>query len=346
MKSCRLAPFLAALSLVMAAPAALAQTVLKYSNWLPPKHNMHLNVFVPWMAEVEKATEGRVKFEVLPKPVGTVPSQFDVGRDGLADVVLFVPGFSPGRFELIDVVELPLLGDEAAVVAPATYRLYKKHLEKYNEFKGVHVLSVFTTTSGHIYTSKKPVKSMADMKGLKMRTSIVSTIPTLNAMGAVAVSKSPSEIYELVSTGILDGTLLSREGVVSFNLVDILNNLTVIPGGIYNSAFVLAVNDDKWSSISPKDRDTISRLSGEAIATAVGKSYSKADSEALEVMKAAKKNVIFADAAFQADLRRALVSVEPGWIAKAKKKGMSNPEAVLSDFKAEVAAGQKIFASK
>lgn len=328
-----------ALWALVAAPVAFAQNLtLRYSNWLPAKHQMHLEVFTPWMAEVEKITEGRVRFEILPKTVGTVPTQFDVVRDGLADMALFVPGFSPGRFELIEVAELPLVGDEPNVMAPAVNQLYAKHLEKYNEFKGVHIVSMFSTAAGHVYSAKKPVRSMTDLKGLKLRTSLASNSPVVTALGAVPVQKGTNEIFELVSSGVLDGTLLTKEAVVSFNLVNTLNNLTVVPGGLYNSVLSLAINEDKWKSISQKDRDAIMRISGETMARDVGKSYSRADTNAVTTMKSSGKTVVVAEGEFLSQIKQALAFTEAAWISKAKRKGMSNPEAVLADFRADIAA--------
>ncbi|WP_077001628.1 TRAP transporter substrate-binding protein [Variovorax sp. KK3] len=329
-----------ALMLCAAAPA-WSQTVLRYSNWLPAKHQMHTEVFVPWMAEVEKATEGRVKFEILPKMVGTVPTQFDVLRDGLADMAVFVPGFSPGRFDLIEMAELPLVADEPNVMAPAVQQLYTKHLAKYNEFKGVHIVSIFSTAAGHVYTAKKPVRSMADFKGVKLRTSLAANSPAVTALGAVPVQKGTNEIYELVSSGVLDGTLLSKEAVVSFSLVNTLNNLTIIPGGIYNSVLSLAINEDKWKSLSPKDQDIITKLSGDLMAKEVGKAYSKADANAVDTMKQAGKTVIVAEGDFYKQIKQALSYAESTWIAKAKKKGMAEPEKVLAEFRADIAARYK-----
>jgi len=234
----------AALAAFLAAPMAMAQTTILYSNWLPPSHQMLVKVFIPWMKDVEQATEGRVKFETLPKTVGTVPTQFDVVAEGLADMALFVPGFTPGRFDLVEVVEIPLLSDEALVTNPATFSIYKKHLEKYNEFKGVNIVSIFSTASGHIYT-KKPINTLADMKGLKIRTSLASNTPTMTAFGAVPVQRGTNEIYELISSGVLDGVLIGRESAENYRLYEILSHLTIIPGGLYSSVLSLAINDAK-----------------------------------------------------------------------------------------------------
>lgn len=104
----------------------------------------------PWGQEVERVTAGRVKLEFLPKAVGTPPTQFDVVRDGLADVGVILPGYNPGRFPALDLGEMPLLSSETALLAPTFYRAYVKHLEASKPFRGTHVLTVFATTPTQI----------------------------------------------------------------------------------------------------------------------------------------------------------------------------------------------------
>src|SRR5688572_17690140 len=101
----RICSFGVAVGVSLAATTAFAQTTIKYSNWLPVTHFIHKDVMVPWFAEIEKVTAGRVKIEVLPKVVGTAASQFDVVRDGLADVGYVIPGYTPGRFTVTEVGE-------------------------------------------------------------------------------------------------------------------------------------------------------------------------------------------------------------------------------------------------
>src|SRR5437667_8863574 len=112
-------------------PACAQTTVLQYSNWLPPGHAMRVNVIEPWIAEVEKVTAGRVRIETMPKVIGTVPAQFDVARDGQADLVVFVNGYTPGRFEISEVLELPFTSDNTEVYSAFAYRFYTKHLARY-----------------------------------------------------------------------------------------------------------------------------------------------------------------------------------------------------------------------
>lgn len=328
------------LAALLCATAASAETVIRYSNWLPPTHQLHQDVMVPWGAKIAEVTEGRVRLEVVPKVVGTMPTQFDVVRDGLADAAIFVPGQTPGRFPLIELVEMPLFEDDPVIMAPATHRVYEEQLAQYDEFRGVKVLSVFTTTAGHVLTSKKPVETLEDFRGLKLRTALASQTFTVEALGATPVQKAPGEIYELMTAGTLDGTLLSREGIVSYNLLDVASNITIVPGGVYNNAFVVAINEDTWNEISPEDRARIEEISGEVLARAVGEAYRAADDRAVAAMEKEGTHVTVASGDFLEGLRAALAPVEGNWTEVARQRGVEDPEAILAWFKADLQAAR------
>jgi TRAP-type C4-dicarboxylate transport system substrate-binding protein len=332
----------AALSLAGAAlatlPAAAQTTVLKYSNWLPPGQAMRVNVVEPWIAEVEKVTQGRVKIETQPKVVGTVPAQFDVARDGQADLVIFVNGYTPGRFDIMEVAELPFTSDNAEQYAAVVWRFYQKQLAKYGEYKGVHPLSVFVVGTGQIFNNKRPVKSMADLKGLKLRSPQAGVTQSLTLLGAVPVSKPISEMYELLSSGVLDGTVLVPESVASFKLMDSLPYATIVPGALYNTILTLGINEDKWKSIKKEDQDAIMKISGETFARAVGRTYMQGDEVTYAAYKKAGRTIETASPAMIAEMKTALKPVEATWAEKAKKKGVAQPEKLVEALHAELAA--------
>src|SRR5439155_16696717 len=100
---------------------------------------------------------------------------------------------------------------------------------------------------------------------------------SLALMGAVPVSKSISELYELLSSGVLDGTVLVPESVASFKLTDSLPYVTTVPGALYNTVLTLGINEEKWKNLRTEDRDAISRISGEVFARKVGRAYMNGD---------------------------------------------------------------------
>lgn len=331
----------AALLLALSAGVATAQTVtIRYSSWLPTNHWVVAGPILPYLQEIEKVTEGRVKVEVLPKVVGTPASQFDVVRDGLADMSWFVIGYTPGRFKLAEMGELPFGGDSASMY-PAFHRVYTKHFAKYNEFKGTEILSVWSVSPSHIGTRTRPVKSVDDLKGLKLRSASETATRALTLVGAIPILKSSAEAFEMLSTGAIDGSLLIPETVVSANLLNLLKHYTVVPGGFAGTTHGMAINPDKWAQISPKDQQAIRSISGEKLAWAFGNAYDKQNRTAFDAMKQAGYTVGELSPPVLSQLKEKLKPIENDWVQAAKAKGVADPLAVLNEYRAEVIKMQK-----
>ena len=327
-----------AFALLGTASAMAQSTVLKYSNWLPVGQAMRVDAIEPWITEVAKVTQGRVKIDTLPKVIGTVPAQFDVARDGQADVVIFIPGYTPGRFDISELFELPFMSDNPELYGPIADRYYRKNLVQYNEFKGVHVLSFFVVSPGQFFNNKRPIKTMADFHGLKIRSPQPSSTQVLTLLGAVPVSKPVSEAYELLSAGVLDGTLMPPESVQSFKLIDSLPYASIVPGSLYNTVLVLAMNEDKWASLKPEDRAAIEKISADALAKQIGAAYVRGDQRNWEAMHKAGKTVETVSPALLAEMKTTLKPVEASWIERAKKRGVPQPERLIAEVRSEVAA--------
>jgi TRAP-type C4-dicarboxylate transport system substrate-binding protein len=317
-------------------PAAAQATVLKYSNWLPAGQAMRVEVIEPWIAEVEKATQGRVKIDTLPKVVGTVPAQFDVARDGQADLVVFIPGYTPNRFDILEVLQLPFMSDDPATFAPVADRFFRKHLASYNEFRGVHPLSVYVVSPGQLFNNKRPLRAIADFKGLKIRSPQPSATQALTLLGAVPVNKPVSETYELLSSGVLDGTFMPPESIPAFKLTDLVPYGTIVPGAIYNTVLVMGINEDKWKSLKQEDRDAITKISGEAFARNIGRAYAKGDQSAYDTLRKAGKSVETLPAPVVAEMKKVLAPIEKDWIEKAKKKGVADPQKLIDQLRADL----------
>ncbi|WP_028030872.1 TRAP transporter substrate-binding protein [Gemmobacter nectariphilus] len=327
----------AAVLATAAATQAHADTVLRFSSFLPTTHALYPAVWQKWQSDVERVTEGRVTVEILPKVVGTVAGQLDVVRDGLADVAYIIHGYSPGRFTMTSVAELPFLGNSSRANAVGYWRIYHEYLEKFDEHRGVVPLTLWAHGPGQLWWTKGILKDLADLKGEKIRTPGASTIPVVEAMGATVVQKPVTEIYELVNAGIVDGTLLSQEPAIAFNLFDGLRNLTLIDGGLYTASQAIVINEAKWNSISEEDRKAIMSVSGESMAREIARVTDEGDAKAREIMREKGYAVEKASPEVMAQLHEALAPVEKAWAAAAKAKGMENPEKVLSELRAIIA---------
>ena len=340
MRSTTLAAGLLACALALPATPLSAQVTLNVNTWVPPSHLLVADVTMPFCADVTKATQGRVKCNLLPKAVAAPPQTPDAVKDGLADLSFVVHGYTPGRFALTDVVEFPFLGDTAESVSVAYQRIHAKYLAKLDEHKGVHVLAVFSHGPGQIYNTKRAVNALKDLEGLKIRVGggMVNEIAKL--LGTVPMLKPAPESYELLSQGVADGLFFPEESVLSFKLVPLVKHTTYVPGGLYNVSFALVMNEAKWKQISPADRAAIDKLSGEALARRAGKAWDAVDARGEKALRDAKVPIVIADAKFIAEIKGKTAGLAQAWFEKAKTKGVNGPE-VLEALRADIAAAAK-----
>jgi TRAP-type C4-dicarboxylate transport system substrate-binding protein len=320
---------------------AQAQTTLTMSSWVSPQHHLTGVVLQGWANDVEKATGGRVKFQMLPKHPSAPPGTFDAVRDGLMDLSYVTASYTPARHLMPLMPELPGMGDSAEVNSVAYSRIYWKHFHKVGEYNGVKLIGVFTHGPGQMFT-KKTVKSIADIQGLKIRTGGGIAEAVANALGASAFVKPAPESYELLSSGVADGVFFPLESVISFKLESVISQATLFPGGMYSSAFGFFMNQDKWAKLPKQDQDAIEKLGYEHLARFAGKSWDAADQKGLEGLKKANVPIVNADAALVAEVRKRSAPIIDDWIKKANAKGVDGAK-VLAEFREElkkVAAGR------
>ncbi len=319
-----------------AAQPALAQTTLTMSSWVSPAHHLTSVVLQGFGDEVEKASGGRIKFQMLPKHPSAPPGTFDAVRDGLVDLSYVTASYTPARHVLPLVAELPGAGNTAEINSVAYSRLYWKELDKAGEYKGVKLLGVFTHGPGQMFNTKRPIKSLADLQGMKIRTGGGIADAMAKALGASAFVKPAPESYELLSSGIADGVFFPQESIVSFKLDSVIKYATLFPGGFYSSAFGFFMNEDKWNKLSKQDQAVIMKFSGEYLARRAGKSWDNADRLGNEGMKKAGVQIDVPSAALVKDIQARSQPVIDNWIAEVKAKRNMDGAAILEHFHAEL----------
>jgi len=326
---------------IAAAQPALAQTTLTMSSWVSPQHHITAVVLQGWANEAEKVTNGRVKFQMLPKHPSAPPGTFDAVRDGLVDLSYVTASYTPARHIMPLLPELPGSGDTALANSVAYSRIHWKYLDKVGEYKGVKLLGVFTHGPGQMFT-KTPVRTINDVQGLKIRTGGGVAEAVAKALGASAFVKPAPESYELLKSGVADGVFFPMESIVSFKLETVLEQATLFPGGMYSSAFGFFMNEDKWNKLPKEDQAAIEKISGEWIARHAGQSWDEADRKGLEALKKSGVKIVNADPALVAEVQKRSAPIIDDWIKKANAKGVDAAR-ILAEFRGElkkVAAGQ------
>jgi TRAP-type C4-dicarboxylate transport system substrate-binding protein len=322
--------------LVGSGSPAFAQTELTMSNWVAPNHPVVKYMMEPWAAQVEKATAGRVKVTMLPKPIAAPNQHYDAVISGQVDVAWATYGYQPERFMPYLIAELPALGETAVHNGVALWRTHKAYLEKAGIHKDVQLLGVMTHGPGLMHHSKKLILEPDDLRGQKIRVGGDVPRAIVEAFGGVVITQPAPKSYEILSAGIADGIMFPTESLKSFNIASLVPYTTYVRGGLYSSSFWFAMNKQKFEGLGKADQDALMTVSQERFARLAGAGWDRADREGREAMKAAGAKVQEVSPAFVAELRRLTDRLEADYAAKLDRMGLNGKE-VIKSFRAEVA---------
>ncbi len=329
-----------ALAALAVCTAASAQTVLTASSWVPPAHTLS-ETQKEWCGLVEQKTAGKVKCNILPRAVAAPPGTFDAVRNGVADLSFVVHGYTPSRFVTTQFAEFPFLADSAEISSVAFQRLYAKTPAIAAEHQGVKVITVFTHGPGIVLNAKRPIVKLDDLAGLKFRIGGGMVNEISKSLGMNVTLKPATESYELLSTGVMDGTLFPAESVEGFKIDKVIKHATTFPGGLYNTSFVFVMNQAKYDKLSAEEKKAIDEVSGEVAARMFGRGWDKVDRRGLAFMQAAGVQFVKADATFVKAVKDKTASLEDTWVKAAEGKGMKDAKKVLAEFRGEITKLQK-----
>ena len=329
-----------AVALTAFAPASQAATEFAFSNWIPWTHKLSTRLLIPLMDVIEKRTEGRVKFRKLPKPLGHPRAHMDIVRTGQAGAAFGVHGYSPKRLRAYAFSEFPLTGEDAVATSVAFQRTHDRFFKGKGYYKGVHLIGLNTHGPGVIHHSKKLIKSIADMKGQKIRTGGPAPLAIVTAWGGTSIRLPAPKSYEVLSTGVVDGVTFPYEALTGFKIVNLVKFHTELPGGLYNSGFYTFIAQKKYDGLSAADKQVIASVSGENFAFVAGRVWNQNDADGLEAAKKGGHTFGKASAEMVASVKKIKANLEARYIADMKKQGI-NGAAVLKFFYGEVAKLQK-----
>ncbi|MFV0302905.1 MAG: TRAP transporter substrate-binding protein [Paracoccus sp. (in: a-proteobacteria)] len=280
---------LAAASVFALTAASLAAQAEEYvlSSWLPPSHPLVTGAIQPWADQVAEVTDGRVTVRILPRPLGPPPAHFDMAADGIADITYGLHSFTTDdRFLRSRIGQFSFLGDDAASTSVAYWNVYGGQLDAAAEHEGTKVLGLWVHGPGMLHNSKKKIEEPGDFAGMKIRVPGGYVAELSEKLGVTTQFMGPGEVFEKLSTGVIDGATFPAEALKAFNLSPHIKYSMTVPGGLYNTSWFLVMNGDRWAGISAEDQAAIEAISGAALAETVGKVWNAADAGGVEDAKA------------------------------------------------------------
>ncbi len=316
---------------LMSSGAAQAGGTINIVSWAPPSHFINAKLWPWWGNCIKKATNGSVKWR-LEYHKGHPKLMTDRVRKGSADASWIFHGYSPGRFVLQQVAEMPGLGVDATANSVAYWKVYQKYFKPANEHKGVEVMGLMTHGPGVLQT-RKPITKWSQVKGLKIRVPGGIGTAVIKALGGKGVGVPAPKVYQTLASGVADGVIMPMETKKSFKLSEVAPYTLVVPGGMYYGAFAIIMNPAKLKSFTPAEQKAVWSCSGERLSRVAGKLWDAADRAGAAWAKKDKKNrILIADDKMAAEYFNIVSSIETKWIAKAAKKGVDG-RAALADMR-------------
>jgi TRAP-type C4-dicarboxylate transport system substrate-binding protein len=319
--------------LALAVPASAQEVKLTFADQNSPTGWGPAHATYPWIKQIEEAGKGRIKIEVFPSQ--TLIKGIDMWkgvRSGIADLGWCVQGYWPEQTPLSDVMSLPFLPIKSAEKGgEVLWKLYEKFPSIQKEYGDIQPLVLYTTSPNFLITSKKQVKTLDDMKGLKIR--VLGGPPTemAKALGATPALLPMPDLYQALDKGVFDGAAVPWEAIHAFRLYEVAKNVTMVP--FYASYFSVCANRQKIQSL-PKDvRDIIMSKSGLEGSKFWGKEFfDSAESGVMERTKAANITLNRYDVPAAEVARWNKAAGEPlweEWVKKMEGKGHKEARDIL-----------------
>jgi TRAP-type C4-dicarboxylate transport system substrate-binding protein len=289
---------IAAATLTAAAlsPVAMAQEVtLKVHHFLPASSFAQTLFIQPWCDRIAKESNNKMKCQIYPSMQlgGSPPQLFEQARDGVADVVWTLPGYTAGRFPSIEVFELPFMMQSPEATSKALWDYVDQYAKA--EFKDVKPLAFHVHGDGVFHMTNKPIRTAADLKGLKLRAPTRTTTKFIALLGATPVPMPVPQVGDALSKGVIDGAVLPYEVMPAMKIQELVkfhSETDPAEPAFYTSTFIFAMNQAKYDSLSPELKKVIDRNSGQSLSGIAGKAFLQADIEGKKLTTKNTTNVI------------------------------------------------------
>lgn len=317
----------AALVALNAAPALAQDVTLKVHHFLPAGSFAQKMFIEPWCARIATESANKMKCQIYPSMQlgGTPPQLFDQVKDGVVDVIWTLPGYTPGRFPLIEVFELPFMMQSPEGTSKALWDYVAQNAA--SEFKDVKPLAFHVHGDGVFHTVSKQIKKMDDLKGLKVRAPTRQTNKLLAAMGATPVAMPVPQVSEALAKSVIDGAVVPYEVVPSVKIQELVKFHTETDPSepaIYTAAFVFAMNKARYESLPADLKKVIDANSGQALSGQVGAAFLAADAEGKKLT--AKNTLYVIPKQDLAPFKAAGQTVSDAWVAEMTAKGANGKQ--------------------
>ncbi len=310
--------------------AAAMAAELKLAHFMPPKHPMDQGVMTPLSEAINEATDGDLTIRIYPAgELGKGPvQQYKRVVTGVADIAFGIPAYTPTQFPKTTLVHMPGLFEDGQA---ATNALWDNLPMIEDEFSQVKLLGLWANNPAVFISREKPVRTMADLEGMKVRTPNPVMAKVVEAWGAIPVSMPITETYNAMNTGVIDAVIMGPSGIRSYKMNEVAKSITTnLPTAV--DSFYILMNKASWDGLSDEQKAALENATGRAMSLKGAEAFYNAGQAGLNLAKDANVEMIEASDADVAAMREAMAGAVDAYVAQVSKDANADGAAVLAGF--------------
>jgi TRAP-type C4-dicarboxylate transport system substrate-binding protein len=296
-------------------------------------HTLHLD---RWAERVAQQSQNRIRVEMYPAmQLGGQPRDLPQQlEDGVVDMIWTVPGFTPGRFMGTEGLELPFMNTgKSATQSPAAFEFAEKNLAD-TEYRGIKIISMHTTDRALIHTSRKPVRTLDDFRGLRLRVAGRFIGEAVTALGATPVGIPLGGVYEATARNQVDGFLINWAITHPFRLYEVAKFHTEPQGtGLFQGILLTLMSTRSYNRLPAELKAVIDAESGAAYSRRLGEIWDTQTQPAIDATKAAGNEIIEIGPAEKARWQAAVAPAYDAWMGEMNRRNR-NGRALFDDIQA------------
>ncbi len=301
-------------------PVKAQNIELKMAHFMSPMHVQHQKSFVPFAEKVDKLSGGKVKIKIYPGGALGAPTQLpDAVKTGITDIAFIIPSYTTARFPRISALDLPFIFDNAIHATEVIYDLHDKYLA--GDFKDYKVLWFYSCGTGQLMSATKPIHTLEDVNGMKMRAPSAYMSKALKLLGASPVGMPISELTVALQKKVVDGMLTPWSAIEDFKMWDLIKYLTEVD--MYLSPMAVVMNKEKYQSLPDFAKKALEEASGKERGLHAARAYEEHDENTLKKNKELKKIEVYRVPTAEKEKFKARVKgMEPEWVEEVSKSGI------------------------
>lgn len=284
-----LATLAAAAATLIATGAVAPAKELALAYFMGPKHPMNAAVFEPFAERLAELSGGELTVQQFPGGAlnSVPPKQYSILLDGVADIVFTLPGYTGDLFPKTNVVTMPKVCDSAIACTEALLRARDEIETEYD----AKLLAVWANAPPVLITRDKPVRTLEDIEGMKVRVTSKQDVPFMEALGASAVAQPVNVINQNLANGVIDAIAIDPSAIGSFKLHEPANYITsYVPGS--GSAFVLLMNKGVYNALTDEQKGWVDQAADDSLSLSGGQGYEDATIRGMKIARDAGVEII------------------------------------------------------